>query len=556
MRVRNNTIIAVEGIGAIEQTQAVVAQINWGQYGPAADVLDRALAMARTAALQMQNAATLEEFIAGRKLANLANEELVKAVKLAESIEKKQPGVSGIGEVDQAIGDIAQAQAEVDQIDWEGMTPAADVLKRGMAMARTAAIQMRDAKTPAEYAFACQLANKANAEMVKAVMLADQIEQKAAVSGIGFSLSSLANGIKKAASTVAKSVVTVAKATAKTATTAAQTVTKAATAVAKTPVAVISTAAATAAKAVVAAAKVPVKVVQTVTNTITSKIAEMTGVASKLRAARQAGQAQMQELNALLPSVKSAQLRADILKLQQEASQLDTATVAKLNEGNKQVEEASKQSTAVQGLGDGDIGEIGIGPLAVVAVGVGIAALVVAMTKMIADWSNVRSKSKVLSEQAKADGKLSDTEKAAIEENAHRRELATTQSEDLQGEAQRLQEQSSQLVEQANQLAAEGKTEEANQALQQAQALQTEAATRGAQANAILEPFVQPMAPVTVPSTARAEAAATAANVQKAAGGEKSWFEKNVGINPTLLVLAITAMVIVPRLIPQRRSDA
>ena len=549
MRVRDNTIIAVEGIGAIEQTQAVVAQINWGLYGPAADVLDRALAMARTAALQMQNAATLEEFIAGRKLANLANEELVKAVKLAESIEKKQPGVSGIGEVDQAIGDIAQAQAEVDQIDWEGMTPAADVLKRGMAMARTAAIQMRDAKTPAEYAFACQLANKANAEMVKAAMLADQIEQKAAVSGIGLSLSSLANGIKKAASTVAKSVVTVAKATAKTATTAAK-------AVSKTPVSVIKTAASTAAKAVVAAAKVPVKVVQTVTNAITSKIAEMTGVASKLRAARQAGQAQMQELSALLPSVKNAQLRADILKLQQEASQLDTATAAKLNEANKQVDDAKKQSTAVQGLGNSDIGEIGIGPLAVVAVGVGIAALVVAMTKMIANWSNVRSKSKVLSEQAKADGKLSDTEKAAIEENAHRRELATTQSEDLQEEAQRLQEQSSQLVEQANQLAAEGKTEEANQVLQQAQARQTEAATKGAQANAILEPFVKPMAPVTVPSTARADAAATAANGQKSAGGEKSWFEKNVGINPTVLVLAIAAIMIVPRLIPQRRSDA
>jgi hypothetical protein len=549
MRVRDNTIIAVEGIGAIEQTQAVVAQINWGLYGPAADVLDRALAMARTAALQMQNAATLEEFRAGRKLANLANEELVKAVKLAESIEKKQPGVSGIGEVDQAIGDIAQAQAEVDQIDWEGMTPAADVLKRGMAMARTAAIQMRDARTPAEYAIACQLANKANAEMVKAAMLADQIEQKAAVSGIGFSLSSLANGIKKAASTVAKSVVTVAKATAKTATTAAK-------AVSKTPVSVIKTAASTAAKAVVAAAKVPAKVVQTVTNAITSKIAEMTGVASKLRAARQAGQAQMQELSALLPSVKNAQLRADILKLQQEASQLDTATAAKLNEANKQVDDAKKQSTAVQGLGNSEIGEIGIGPLAVVAVGVGIAALVVAMTKMIANWSNVRSKSKVLSEQAKADGKLSDTEKAAIEENAHRRELATTQSEDLQEEAQRLQEQSSQLVEQANQLAAEGKTEEANQVLQQAQARQTEAATKGAQANAILEPFVQPMAPVTVPSTARAEAAATAANGQKSPGGEKSWFEKNLGINPTLLVLAITAMVIVPRLIPQRRSDA
>ena len=350
MRVRDNTIIAVEGIGAIEQTQAVVAQINWGQYGPAADVLDRALAMARTAALQMQNAATLEEFIAGRKLANLANEELVKAVKLAESIEKKQPGVSGIGEVDQAIGDIAQAQAEVDQIDWEGMTPAADVLKRGMAMARTAAIQMREAKTPAEYAFACQLANKANAEMVKAAMLADQIEQKAAVSGIGFSLSSLANGIKKAASTVAKSVVTVAKATAKTATTAANR--KAATAVAKTPVAVIKTAASTAAKAVVAAAKVPVKVVQTVTNTITSKIAEMTGVASKLRAARQAGQAQMQELSALLPSVKNAQLRADILKLQQEASQLDTATAAKLNEANKQVEDAKQAEHCGAGVGE------------------------------------------------------------------------------------------------------------------------------------------------------------------------------------------------------------
>ena len=290
------------------------------------------------------------------------------------------------------------------------------------------------------------------------------------------------------------------------------------------------------------------------TNTITSRVAEMTGVASKLRAARQAGQAQMQELNALLPSVKSAQLRADILKLQQETSQLDTATAAKLNEANRQVESASKQSTAVQGLGD--VGEIGVGPLAIVAVGAGIAALVVAMTKMITDWSNTRSKAKVLSEQAKADGKLSDTEKAAIDENAQRRELATTQSEDLQGEAQRLQEQSSQLVEQANQLAAEGKTEEANQALQQAQALQTEAATKGAQANAILEPFVQPMAPVTVPSTARAEAAATAANVQKAAGGEKSWFEKNVGINPTVLVLAIAAIMIVPRLIPQRRSDA
>jgi hypothetical protein len=64
------------------------------------------------------------------------------------------------------------------------------------------------------------------------------------------------------------------------------------------------------------------------------------------------------------------------------------------------------------------------------------------------------------------------------------------------------------------------------------------------------------MAPVTVPSTARAEAAATAADVQKAAGGEKSWFEKNVGINPTVLVLAIAAIMIVPRLIPQRRSDA
>jgi len=203
-----------------------------------------------------------------------------------------------------------------------------------------------------------------------------------------------------------------------------------------------------------------------------------------------------------------------------------------------------------------EIGEIGIGSVAVVAVGACVAALVVAMTKMIADWSNVRSKSKVLSEQAKADGKLSDAEKAAIEENAQRRELATTQSEDLQEEAQRLQEQSSQLVEQANQLAAEGKTAEANQVLQQAQELQTEAATKGAQANSILEPFVQPMAPVTVPSTARAEAAAASGNGQKSAGGEKSWFEKNLGINPTLLVLAITAMVIVPRLIPQRRSDA
>jgi hypothetical protein len=547
MRVPNNTIIAVEGLGAIEQAQATVAQVNWGQYGPAADVLDRALAMARTAAMQMQNAVTLEDFVAGRKLANLANEELVKAVKLAEAIEKKQPGVSGIGEVDQAIGDIAQAQAEVDQINWEGMKPAADVLKRGMAMARTAAIQMRDAKTPAEYAVACGLANKANAELVKASQMADRIEQQAAVSGIGFSLSSLASGIKKAASTVAKSVVTVAKATAKTATTAA-------TAVTKTTAAVIKTAATTAAKGIVAAAKVPVKVVQTVTNTITSKVAEMTGIASRLRAARQAGQAQMQELNALLPSVKSSQLRADILKLQQETSQLDTATAAKLNEANKQVESVSRQSTAVQGLGD--VGELGVAPLAIVAVGAGIAVLVVAMTKMVTDWSNTRSKAKVLSEQAKADGKLSDTEKAAIDENAQRRELATTQSEDLQGEAQRLQEQSSQLVEQANQLAAEGKTEEANQALQQAQSLQTEAATRGAQANAILEPFVQPMAPVTVPSAARAEAAATTAMVQKSAGGEKSWFEKNVGINPTVLVLAIAAIMIVPRLIPQRRSDA
>ena len=196
----NNTIIAVEGLGAIEQAQATVAQVNWGQYGPAADVLDRALAMARTAAMQMQNAVTLEDFVAGRKLANLANEELVKAVKLAESIEKKPTGVSGIGEVDQAIGDIAQAQAEVDQINWEGMKPAADVLKRGMAMARTAAIQMRDAKTPAEYAVACRLANKANAEMVKASEMADRIEQQAVISGIGFSLSSLAKSVKKAAS--------------------------------------------------------------------------------------------------------------------------------------------------------------------------------------------------------------------------------------------------------------------------------------------------------------------------------------------------------------------
>ena len=61
MRVPNNTIIAVEGLGAIEQAQATVAQVNWGQYGPAADVLDRALAMARTAAMQMRDAATQAE---------------------------------------------------------------------------------------------------------------------------------------------------------------------------------------------------------------------------------------------------------------------------------------------------------------------------------------------------------------------------------------------------------------------------------------------------------------------------------------------------------------
>jgi len=347
---------------------------------------------------------------------------------------------------------------EVGHTEWDVMEPAAETLKKGLDVGRTAVIQLREAETLEQWIAARRIAQRALRELEQASVQSDVIvleARKKEVEGIG---SPISFGWMRRAGRAIKN------------------------------------ACKRGARAIVGASKATFKVLKDATNKMVMKVAEMTGLARKVRAERAATAGQLQELRAISPRVKDPKIRADITKFEAGFAKLDVETKRRLGEAKTQEGKAAKEIKKVKALKPGEeikikgIGYIGHPSPAIfipIAIAAGAVAIIVVMTALLTSWSKTKSNAKALTERAKADTALVGEEKVRLEQNEEIRDLAVTESEKLRNDADELRKKAAEAQ-------AKGKTAEANSLLKEAGSKEDEAIE-------ILKPHLKPQEPLKFP---------------------------------------------------------